>query len=75
MLDISSLMASAYIASSSADQLAFGMAGHSIEYGVFMTAGGVAIVYMPQPIAKTFNGIDATVGWSGAEIVKNRIGI
>lgn len=46
-VDVRELMASAYICSSSTDQLMLGMAGHVTVAGIFVTKDGVPIVYHP----------------------------
>lgn len=68
------LMASAYICSTSTDQLMLGLAGHSPVLGVFVTQYGEAIAYHPTNPKGVWQPIPATMGWSEAAMVPNLMG-
>lgn len=68
-VDPRELMASAYICSSSTDQLMLGMAGHVQVAGIFITKDGVPIVYHPMNPRGVWQPIGSSMGWSAAATV------
>lgn len=63
------LLASAYVCSSSTDQLMLGMAGHVQVAGVFITCDGVPIVYHPLDPRGVWQPMGGSMGWSAAATV------
>ena len=68
-LDPKELMASAYICSSSTDQLMLGMAGHVQVAGIFITKDGVPIVYHPLDPRGVWQPMPGSMGWSATATV------